>query len=184
MNRAGNSMSNAIGASNQIANSNAINQFAAQDAQLQRSNEGVYAGQVAQDQTRDNQNTSLEWQQNQLGQRAWGATGQTGVDNVSTALQMGAMLLGKNSGTPQNAVDPQGDYNYDVPAMNPNPTQYGLPYNNQGYQLPPDNIIQPVFRQNYRGLDYNNNIQMKPQGKSWGTPVGNINWQSLGLGNY
>ncbi len=180
MNRAGNSMSNAIGASNQIANSNAMNQFAAQDAQLQRSNQGVYAGQVAADQNRANQNTSMEFQQNNMGQRAYGQAANMGVNNIATGLEMGAMLLGKSSGTPPSTFDPQiVDYNYDVPKMNPNPMQYGLPYNNQGYQLPPDNIIQPVFRQNYRGLDYNNNIQMKPQGKSWQTPVGNIDWNAL-----
>lgn len=186
MGRAGNSLSSVIGASNDIANSNAMNQFAASDAQQRRANQGIYAGQVAQDQSRENQNTAMQFQQNQRGQMAWGQAMQQGINNVGAGLQMGSMLMGgQDSGTPDNEgynVTEVGDMNmqmpidpYGRPQMNPNPMQYGLPYNNKGYQLPADNVLPRVFRNNYRGLNYNNNIQMNPQNKSYG----GIDWNNL-----
>lgn len=94
MARAGNSLSNAIGASNNIANSQAMNQFAAQDAALQRSNQGVYNNLVAQDQQRANMNTQNELRNNQMAQQAYGMAGQQGTDNIMSALQMGSMVAG------------------------------------------------------------------------------------------
>jgi len=108
MQRAGNSLSNAISASNNIANSQAFNQFAAQDAALQRQNQGVYNNLVAQDQQRANMNTQNEIRNNQMAQQAYGMAGMQGNENIMTAIQMGSMvapsLLGgggnQGAGTP------------------------------------------------------------------------------------
>ena len=105
MARAGNSLSNAIGASNDIANSNNFNNFAAQDANQQRQNQQVYNGLVGQEQQMANQNTAMAAHNNQMAQQAYGMAGQHGMDNIFTGIQMGSMLLGKNGNSDGTATD-------------------------------------------------------------------------------
>lgn len=172
--RAGNSMSNVIGASNQIANGQAFNQFEAADANQQRQNQNIYNNMVAQEQGRANQNTAMEFQNNQLSQRAYGQAQQQGVNNIFTGLQMASMVApylgGKQPATTPAANGAAPGYTYGVPQMNPNPQQYGLPYQGSPYQLPPDNVISPVFRQNYQNLDYGTDVNMNRNPQQYGQP--------------
>lgn len=161
MGRAGNSLSSVIGASNNIANSQAMNQFAAQDANQQRANQQIYAGQVAQEQSRANQNTAMEFQQNNMAQRAWGQAGQNGVNNIMSGLQMGSMLMRKPDTQDPNAgynVTNPGDMNMQLP-QNP----YGEWYNNPV----------PQIQNNFAGQRVQ---QLQQQGKS---PYGAIDWNNL-----
>ena len=92
MARAGNSMSNAIAASNAIANSGNFNNFAAQDANQQRQNQQIYNNLVAQDQRRADMNTEMAYRNNVMAQQAYGQAGKQGVDNIMSGIQMGSML--------------------------------------------------------------------------------------------
>lgn len=146
MSRAGNSLSNAIGASNQIANSQAMNQFAANDANLQRQNQNIYFGQVGQDQNRANMNTQMEVNNNRMAQQAFGNAQSQGVENAFGGMQMASMVAddiwGKkdpNSGTPDPNVyigQPQMQYGKQ---WQPNP------YNVQYPQM--NSIWNPYFKQ-------------------------------------
>lgn len=98
MARAGNSMSNAIAASNAIANSGNFNNFAAQDANQQRQNQQIYNNLVAQDQRRADMNTEMAYRNNVMAQQAYGQAGKQGVDNIMSGIQMGSMLGGNASG--------------------------------------------------------------------------------------
>jgi len=151
MSRAGNSMSNAIGASNQIANGQAFNQFAAQDANQQRQNQGIYNNLVGQDQSRANMNTQYAMHNNQMAQHAFGQAQQQGVNNIFGALQMGSMIAGQGGGAAggfgnkgamnfangavqgvANVQQPQ--YQNQVPQFNPAYPMYGKPTFNQYMQ--------------------------------------------------
>lgn len=145
MSRAGNSLSNAIGASNQIANGQAMNQFAANDANLQRQNQNIYFGQVGQEQNRQNMNTAMEVNNNRMAQQSYGNAMSQGIENAFGGLQMGTMVAediwGKkdpNSGTPDPNVymgQPQMQYGQQF---------YGSPYN---VPYPPMNSIwNPYFK--------------------------------------
>ena len=156
MSRAGNSLSNAIGASNQIANSQAMNQFAANDANLQRQNQNIYFGQVGQDQNRANMNTQMEVNNNRMAQQAFGNAQSQGVENAFGGMQMASMVADGNGwgqkGNPNGSVNsgtPNTPLNYanDI-SMNPNKTQYGQqwqanPYNVQAPQI--NSIWSPFF---------------------------------------
>ena len=163
MNRAGNSLSNVIGASNNIANSNAMNQFAAQDAQLKRQNQGIYAGQVAQEQNRANQNTAMQFQQNQMAQRAWGQAGQQGVNNIFSGAQMGSTLLNPKDPNAGYSVTNPGDMNmqypdntYGYPDMNYGGS-YGMPRNpNLGQPYQTNDFKLQTWNKPSRGIDWNN----------------------------
>lgn len=177
MSRAGNSLSNAIGASNQISNSQAMNQFAANDAQQQRQNQNIYAGMVAQDQNRANMNTQLEANNNRMAQQAFGQAQKQGVENIFSGMQMGTMVGEDNNwgkGTPnlppnlpQNSGTPQLNYANDI-SMYPNKQQYG-----QNWQANPYNVqapqINPIWHPFYGGNLYQN-MSTPPinNGQSWG----------------
>lgn len=152
--RFGNNAANIIGAGNDISNSNAWNQFANADANQQRMNQGIYAQLVAQEQSRQNQNVNMGYQNNIRAQQAFGMAGQQGINNIGTGLQMGSMVLGNmgkdGTNNTQGATGYTPTYEYGKPVMTPRPTQYGLPYQNNSWQLPPDNAVSPVFRQNYQ----------------------------------
>lgn len=177
MSRAGNSLSNAIGASNQIANGQAMNQFAANDANLQRQNQNIYFGQVGQEQNRANMNTQMEVNNNRMAQQSYGNAMSQGIENAFGGLQMGTMvaedngLFGKqdpyrslNPATPNTSLN----YANDI-SMNPNKTQYGQqwqanPYDVQTPQI--NSIWSPFF-----GGNLYQNMSAPPiqsRGQSWG----------------
>jgi len=160
MARAGNSLSNAIGASNQIALSNSMNQFAAQDAGLQRQNQAVYNNLVAQDQQRANMNTGLEARNNQMAQQAYGTASSQGNDNIMTAIQMGSMVAPYLMGGKQ----PQQPNMPMIPASTTVQQPMQLPTNN----------VQPQL--DYRN-PYSNNIPLTPMTNQQQIPASQLQLQ-------
>lgn len=156
MARAGNSMSNAIAASNAIANSGNFNNFAAQDANQQRQNQQIYNNLVAQDQRRADMNTEMAYRNNVMAQQAYGQAGKQGVDNIMSGIQMGSMLggsgggLGK-TGVPMIKAQPIGTPSLGVTTINQGANDDMLvrenPYIQGGGYVP--------YKQNYGFAPYN-----------------------------
>lgn len=169
--RAGGNMANVIGAGINMADNSAFNQYASNNANMQRANLGQYIGRVDNEQNLQNMNTNMEYQNNVLGQRAWGQAGQDGIANIMSGIQMGSMagydMQNEKNGNSTSGVGSTvgiGNNNNTTQYFNPNfrpqsrfrwqnPNAIGAnPYNttpyNQNYTAPYNNTFWDFYGNN------------------------------------